>query len=49
MHNRYCQILKASHSIHFSKEDVVRHELVQQIVEAYEERDAQRLRKTNGI
>ena len=35
--------------IHFSKEDVVRHELVQQIVEAYEERDAQRLRKTNSI
>ncbi len=35
--------------IHFSKEDVVRHELVQQIVEAYEERDAQRLRKTDGI
>ena len=35
--------------IHFSKEDVVRHELVQQIVEAYEERDAQRLRKTDSI
>ena len=35
--------------IHFSKEDVVRHELVQQIVEAYEERDAQRLRKTNSV
>jgi phosphate starvation-inducible PhoH-like protein len=35
--------------IHFSKEDVVRHELVQQIVEAYEERDAQKLRKTDSI
>ncbi len=35
--------------IHFSKEDVVRHELVQQIVEAYEDRDAQRLRETNSI
>ena len=35
--------------IHFSKEDVVRHELVQQIVEAYEERDAQKLRKANSI
>ena len=35
--------------IHFSKEDVVRHELVQQIVEAYEERDAQRLGKANSI
>ncbi len=35
--------------IHFSKEDVVRHELVQQIVEAYEERDAERLRKTDSI
>ena len=35
--------------INFSKEDVVRHELVQQIVEAYEERDAQRLRKANSI
>ena len=35
--------------IHFSKEDVVRHELVQQIVEAYEDRDAQRLRKANSI
>ncbi len=35
--------------IHFSKEDVVRHELVQQIVEAYEDRDAQKLRETNSI
>ena len=35
--------------IHFSKEDVVRHELVQQIVEAYEERDAQRLRRTDSV
>ena len=35
--------------IYFSREDVVRHELVQQIVEAYEERDAQKLRKTDNI
>ncbi len=35
--------------IYFSREDVVRHELVQQIVEAYEERDAQRLGKTDNI
>lgn len=35
--------------IYFSREDVVRHELVQRIVEAYEERDAHQPRKTNSV
>lgn len=34
--------------IYFSREDVVRHELVQRIIEAYEERDTHQSRKTKS-